>query len=113
MSKLRYISMPKVIVPEVEEIANTMCTLRELAKKLESENDMFVGNLWTTAKFIPGCTEKDGHLYDKDGKMLDNGVGELEYYVWQQSGYCEDDYYGYLYFKTKEPGLFVRVEFEI
>ena len=64
------------------------------------------------AKIIRGCEEKNGHLYNSDGKRLDNyGLVDDVYYCHQQQGYCEDDYYGTLYYATDEKGVFVAVPF--
>ena len=52
------------------------------------------------------------HLY-QGGCRLDNGYAEEDYYCCQHTGYCEDCYYGTLYFKTDVPGQFVAVPFEM
>lgn len=101
-----------VIYHEMKEIAQKNEEIKSLAEKLEEIIDCD-GLDFDKAYFVNGCQERNGHLY-QDGKRLDNhGLVDDEYYCTQQTGYCEDDYYGTLYFKTDIPGVFVAVPFEM
>ena len=62
------------------------------------------------AELITGCVERNNKLY-RNGELL--GTDEGEYYCRQYQGYCEDSYYGNVYFKTDVPGEFVRIPFDI
>lgn len=76
-------------------------------KGLETEGIDFEG-----AYFVRNCVEENGHLYDYDGNRLDNsGLVDDDYYCCQHTGYCEDDFYGTLYYATDEEGVFVAVPF--
>ena len=99
------------ICPEVKKIACAVDKINRLNKKLSEKFDV-EGIEWNTAELITGCSEKDGHLY-KNGCRLDSGNGETEYYVDQCTGYCGDDFHGWLYFKTDVPGQFVQVHFDM
>lgn len=99
---------------EVKKIAVLSSKLVKLINQLSNEIDTD-GCDWQNATFIDGCTEKGGHLY-KDGRRLDNGDYTFDdaddYYCCQYSvDYCEDCYYGTLYFKVDVPGQFVAVPF--
>ena len=98
------------IYPQIKKIAGKNQAVRLLSAALEEKLDC-EGMNWSEACLVTGCKEKDGHLY-KDGHRLDNGgIVDDDYYCKQRTGYCEDDYYGTLYFKTNVPGQFVAVPF--
>lgn len=100
------------IYPEIKKIAGKNEQIKTLAEKVE-EKLLCEGMDWQRAYFVDGIKERGGHLY-QNGCRLDNSgnVGD-EYYCDQHTGYCEDDYYGTLYFKTNVPGQFVAVPFEM
>lgn len=62
------------------------------------------------ADLITGCTERNGRLYHQ-GHCI--GRDEGDYYCNQSQGYCEDHFFGYLYFKTDVPGEYVRIYFDM
>lgn len=99
------------IYPEIKKIAGLNSSIERLVKKLEDKLET-VGLQWERAYLIDGCKEKDGHLFWR-GKQVDNhGLVDDDYYCYQISGYCEDDYHGTLYFKTNVPGQYVAVPFD-
>lgn len=98
------------IIPELKKIAGLNDRIKNLAeiagKKLDLE-----GLDLQSAYLVSGCKAKGDHLY-KDGCRLDNcGLTDDLYYCNQYTGYCEDDFYGTLYFKTAVPGQYVAVPF--
>ena len=99
------------IHPEAKRIAAVMDKQRRLVEKLAEKIDV-EGLDWDASKLISGCSERNGYLY-QGGRRLDNGHSEEDYYCCQYTGYCEDCYYGTLYFKTDVPGQFVAVPFEM
>ena len=103
------------IYPELKKIAGANARVKDLVKKLE-EVGLDCGDLILQGAYlIDGCKEKNGKLF-KDGKRLDNhspAGPDDDYYCCQHTGYCEDCYYGTLYFKTNVPGQFVAVPFEM
>lgn len=63
-----------------------------------------------TAELITGCVERNGKLY-RNGYCI--GTNEGDYYCNQSQGYCEDHFFGYLYFKTDVPGEYVKIHFDM
>ena len=99
-----------IIYDEFRELANACDNIRATAEKLKRKIDISDMGLFE-AYLCKGCTEQDGHLF-QDGKQLDNcGVQFNQYYLQQFCGFCEDSYYGTMYFKTTTPGEFVAVPF--
>lgn len=98
------------IFPEMKKIAGMNAAIERLAQKLSMKMDL-EGLNFKDAYLISGCKEEKGHLIHA-GAALDNaGLVDGLYYCNQHTGYCEDDYYGTLYFKTNVPGQFVAVPF--
>lgn len=98
------------IYPEIKKIAGMNDAVKRLGEKLSEKIDC-EGLGLERAYLVTGCKERGGHLY-QDGVRLDNhGLVGGDYYCDQHTGYCEDDYYGTLYFKTNVPGQFVAVPF--
>lgn len=103
------------IYPEVKKIAGANEKIKTLVDKLEEKGIDCFGLNFSEARLIDGCKEKDGKLF-KDGVRLDNhqpAGPDDDYYCCQHTGYCEDDFFGTLYFKTNVPGQFVAVPFEL
>lgn len=88
---------------EIKEIAKCNAKIKSLAAKLSEKIDT-EGLDWSSATFVSLSKE------DIDGFNPVTSVTE-DYLVDQSTGYCEDDYYGYVYFKTDVPGQFVRIYF--
>lgn len=98
--------------------------LNERRKALEKAFDEAVGNIdvfvssseiyAADAEFIRGCEERDGNLYDKRGKQLNNCRRSQKdrWYTYEIADSCEDDWHGNIYVPTEEPGTFVRLPFE-
>lgn len=104
------------IYPEFKKIAEMNDAIERLGERLSEKltDDLDIKGLSLyDARLLDGCKEKNGHLYC-NGKRLDNyGLVDSDYYCFQRTGYCEDDFYGTLYFKTTVPGQFVAVPFEM
>ena len=100
------------IYPELKKIAGANAKIDRLVKKV-SEKLYADGLELGSAHLINGCSEKNGHLY-QNGHRLDNyGLVDDNYYCRQFAGYCEDYFYGTLYFKTNVPGQFVAIPFQM
>lgn len=100
------------IYPEMKKIAGANAKIEWLAKKLSEKLDIDCLD-FAAASLISGCSEKNGHLY-QNGHRLDNyGLVDDDYYCRQFTGYCGDDFYGTLYFKTNVPGQFVAIPFQM
>lgn len=104
------------IISEIKKIAAFNTKRDHWIKQLELRGDVDLDGLFLEcARLIDGCKEKNGHLY-RNGCRLDNddhGPVDDQYYCHQMQGYCEDDFYGTLYFKTNVPGQFVEVPFHM
>ena len=100
------------IICEMKRIAAANAKRDHWIKRLELSGKVEMDGLgFESAELISGCKEKDGHLY-RNGCMLDNiGLVDDQYYCYQMQGYCEDHFYGTLYFKTTVPCQFVRVPY--
>lgn len=100
------------IIPELKKIAGLNAKIRRLAEIVGEKIDADGLDL-EYAHLVSGCSAKGKHLY-KDGCRLDNcGLIDDLYYCNQYVGYCEDDFYGTLYFKTDVPGQYVAVPFQM
>lgn len=98
------------IIPELKKIAGLNDKIDRLAKIVGEKMDADGLDI-RGAYLISGCSAKGEHLYC-DGHRLDNcGLVDDLYYCNQYTGYCEDDFYGTLYFKTDVPGQYVAVPF--
>lgn len=93
------------VYKEAKEIAKCNAKIQSLAAKLSEKIDA-EGLDWSSATFVSLSKE------DIDDFNPVTSVTE-DYLVDQSTGYCEDDYYGYVYFKTDVPGQFVRVYYEM
>ena len=103
------------IYPEIKKIAELNEEIKQLIEKLDTQLDID-GLDFAAAYFIKDCEEKNNHLYDAEGNQIDNdpdGVVDDDYYCCQYTGYCEDDFYGTVYYKTDIPGQFVAVPFQM
>lgn len=93
------------IFKEVKEIAKKNAQIKFLIDKLSNETDTEDVD-WTTAEFVSLSKE------DINRFKLSNSETE-DCFVYQRTGYVEDNFYGWLYFKTDVPGQYVRVYFSI
>ena len=99
------------IFKEVKKIANKMSQIHQLIKKLENNPHFDAEGLeWESVEFVSGLQEKKDGLYKNGRRIAKNG---FDYYCAQTTGFCEDDYYGWVYFKTDVPGQFVKVFFHM
>lgn len=101
-----------IIIPELKKIAGLNDKIRRLAEKVAEKVDAD-GLCLDGAYLISGCSAKGKHLYHNGGRLDNYGLTDDLYYCEQYSGYCEDSFYGRLYFKTDVPGQYVVVPFEI
>ena len=91
------------ILKEVKEIAKKNAQIKILIDKLSNNIDTEDID-WATASFVS--------LPKEEIKRFKRTNCETEdYFVDQWTGYVEDSFYGYLYFKTDVPGQYVRVHF--
>ena len=90
------------IYKEIKEIAKCNSKIERLTDRLSERFDVGEDIEWNTAIFVS--------MKDKDLKRLD--LVDDDYYCDQHVGYLEDDFYGWLYFKTDVPGQYVRVHFQ-
>ena len=99
-----------IIIQELKKIAGLNSKIKRLANIVENEyglDELDIKN----AYLITGCSVEKNHLY-QNGCRLDNcGLVDDLYFCRQHTGYCEDDFYGTLYFKTNVPGQYVAVPF--
>lgn len=101
-----------IIIPEIKRVAGLNVRIERLSKIIAEKMDAD-GLDFRSAYFVDGCKERNGHLYS-NGEQLDrDGLVDDLYYCEQYTGYCEDDFYGTLYFKTNVPGQFVAVPFSM
>ena len=100
------------IYNEIKQIAEMNDIRDELVNKLTEKGFEADGLDFERAYFVKNCVEENGHLYNYDGDRLDNcGLVDDDYYCTQYTGYCEDDFYGTLYYATDIEGLFVAIPF--
>lgn len=90
------------IYKEIKEIAKCNSKIERLTDRLSERFDVGDGIEWNTAILVS--------MSEKDLKRLDLVDGD--YYSDHHVGYREDDFYGWLYFKTDVPGQYVRVHFQ-
>lgn len=105
-----------IVIPELKKIAGLNAKINRLADAVRTKTeDTDIEWLdFECAYLISGCRVKGKHLYNKDGDRLDNyGLVDDLYFCRQQTGYCEDDFYGTMYFKTDVPGQYVAVPFSM
>ena len=91
---------------EISEIAEYVAKIKELSNKLAESFDT-EGIDWFTAELVDLSDDQLKHF--KDPKA--NGETD-DYFVEQWRGYCEDDFYGNLFFETDIEGRYVKVFFE-
>ena len=101
-----------ILIHELKKIAGLNDKISRLAEIVGKKMDANGLDL-QSAYLISGCSAKGKHLY-KDGHRLDNcGLTDELYYCDQYTGYCGDDFYGTLFFKTDVPGQYVAVPFSM
>lgn len=99
-----------IIIPELKKIAGLNVKFKRLVENVAEKMDIDGLDI-ASAYLVSRCTVKGENLY-KDGRRLNNsGLVDDLYYCDQHAGYCEDDFYGTLYFKTDVPGQYVAVPF--
>lgn len=91
------------VYKEIKEITKCVSKIRKLEKILDEKIDASDID-WSTAEFV-GLTKKDIERFEKTHNACE------EYFVEQHTGYCEDDFYGWLWFKTDVNGQYVKVHF--
>lgn len=91
------------VYKEVKQIAKCIQKIKQLSEKLEEDYDIADVD-WETAKFV-SLTKKQIKRFEETNNATE------DYYVEQHQGYCEDDFYGWLWFKTDVPGQYIKVAF--
>jgi hypothetical protein len=93
------------IYKEIKRIACLNAQINRLVNILEERFEDY-GIDWNSAELVSGLTVGERGLYH--GEIC---IAEWcdDYFVNQHTGYCEDSYYGQLYFRTDVPGQYVRV----
>lgn len=100
------------IYSEIKKIAGYNHAINELVNKLKDKIDC-EGLFFEQAKLISGCSIRSDGLY-QNGELLSEGEAvNDDYFCNQSTGYCEDDYYGTVWFKTNVPGQFVEIPFAL
>ena len=97
------------IYKEVKKIAGKVAQITRLCESLETKALDVEGADWFNSQLVSGLAVKGQYLCKGDSRIAKEND---DYYVCQWTGYCEDDYYGYLYFKTNVPGQYVKVCYE-
>ena len=100
------------IIPELKKIAGANVRVKRLAEIVGQKIDAD-GLRMEDAYLISGCSAKGNHLYQDGGRLDNSGLVDDLYYCDQHTGYCEDYFYGTLYFKTDVPGQYVAVPFDM
>lgn len=100
------------IIPELKKIACLNAKIKRLegivGEKIDAD-----GLGLESAYLISGCSAKGGHLYQNGCRLDNSGLVDDLYYCDQHTGYCEDYFFGTLYFKTDVPGQYVAVPFDM
>ena len=99
-----------IIIPEIKKIAGCRDKIKHLSDLVSQKIDTDGLDL-ESAYLVSRCRERDGHLYQGEERLDNDGLVDDLYYCNQYTGYFEDDFYGTLYFKTNVPGQFVAVPF--
>lgn len=100
----------KKLTKTLFHIAKLQKELEILKERISEEFEDVCG--WDVIAILEGCTEKDNCLYDSKGqKLAKDGLVDGKYYCNQKAGYCEDDFYGNMYYKIRD-GVFVQVFYE-
>lgn len=64
-------------------------------------------------QILYNCTVKNDCLYNSKGNRLAaGGLVDDKYFCDQYTGYCEDDYNGYMYYPVDNKGTYVKVWYE-
>lgn len=93
------------VYKEIKEIAKCVSKINSLIEKINKENGEIAEGLdWYTAEFVTLTKEDIKHFKDRHCETED-------YYVDQHTGYCEDDFYGHVYFKTDVPAQYIKIHF--
>lgn len=106
LKESKILKEPALIAVEVQKIAGMVKRLREYDDDLKYAD-------WSTSEFIDGLTEsEDGMKLLRDGHEIAE-YSDDPYFVNQWTGYCPDDYHGFMYFRTSIPGTYVKVYYEM
>lgn len=97
------------IYKEIKKIAGMLAQIGHLINLLKQKGLDIDGIHWLEAQLVSGLSVKGEYLCEGDERIAQESG---EHFVNQWTGYCEDDYYGYLYFKTDVPGQYVKVYYE-
>ena len=93
------------IYKEIKRIACLNAQINRLANILRERLDDY-GIDWYSAELVSGLAVGERGLYHGETYIAEWCD---DYFVDQHTGYCEDDFYGHLYFRTDVPGQYVKV----
>ena len=98
------------VYPEIAKIAELNAEIERLRETVAEKIDCD-GLNFGYAYFVENCVGTDKHLYQGGGKLDNCGMVDNDYYCNQYTGYCEDDFYGTVYYATDKEDVFVAVPF--
>jgi len=104
--------MNKKVSNELLELYNEHNKLESILKELQKENDCFEGVNLNSMQLVEDCTVKGNELWCGNKKLAKDGLVDDLYFCNQSTGYCEDDYYGYLYFPIDNVGTYLKMYYE-
>ncbi len=104
---MKYTKMLRKTLYHIAVLTNKIKALyKRIAEEFEDCSD------YTVCRILHNCRELNGKLYDETGNVVsDSGLIDDKYYCNQYSGYVEDDYHGYMYYKIDDKGTFVEVNY--
>lgn len=101
----------KKILKRIYTLARLQLAVDSVHGAIEKTGEFDDCCFWGTKRILKGCYENGNVLYSKDGKIISRHKGN-GYYCNQSTGYCEDDFYGNMYYIVdKEKGIVVDVEY--
>lgn len=85
----------------------------EIRGKLKELDDVFDDGMnYDVCNIISGCKITDDGLKDEHGNILSRDLYDwniAKYFCNQKVGYCDDDYYGTIYYPVDEEGTFAKI----
>lgn len=102
----------KELIKRIYHIATLEMQLEELYSKISEDDTVSDCTSFRPYKILNNCREENNCLYDSNGILLArDGLVDNLYYCNQYTGFCEDDYYGTMYYKTNKQGQFIAVDY--
>lgn len=99
------------IYKEIKRIACLNAQIARLVKQVAENTDIDPEGIdWESTELVSGMSGRNDGLYYNGHRIATN---EGDYFCDQHTGYCEDYYFGWLYFRTDVPGQYVKVHFDM